>query len=358
MWCPNMVDLPPTQPNLTVTAIYKHYEDNQSDWRRNHLGASLIGDDCERKLWYSFRWATKPKFDGRMLRLFQTGNREEPRLVKNLRDIGITVWAHDPDSGKQISYSAFGGHFSGSLDGIGIGFEESKNYHVLEFKTSGSKSFNVLKNKGVETAKFLHWAQMMCYMHFSGVDRAFYFCVNKDTDEIYAERVHYNKESALRLISKAERVIFAATPSYQICDTDADYRCRFCDHKEVCHGRKLPEVNCRTCSYADAMEDGTWKCCRDNHTIEPIDQRKAHLCHIFIPSFVPRAQTDADPERGWIMYEGGITNGPGATVSTRLQAAIDGVGKKETPSPKCRGGDDFVVDEVLDKCYPTEFEGF
>jgi len=59
------------------------------------------------------------------------------------------------------------------------------------------------------------------------------------------------------------------------------------------------------------------------------------------------------------MYAGGITNGPGAIVSTRLQAAIDGAGKKETPSPKCCGGDTvYVVDDVLDRGYPTEFEGF
>jgi len=354
-----MVELPPTPPNPTVEAIYKHYETNNGDWRRNHLGASLIGQDCERKLWYTFRWATKPKFDGRMLRLFQTGNREEPRLVKNLRDIGITVWDKDPDSGKQIAYSAVGGHFSGSLDGIGVGFKESKQYHVLEFKTSNTKGFERLASKGVEVAKFEHFCQMQMYMHWSGVDRAFYFCVNKETDEIYSERIPYNKETALRRTSKAERVIFAATPSYRICDTDADYRCRFCDHKETCHGDLLPQVNCRTCSYADAMEDGTWKCCRDNHTIEPIDQRKAHLCHIFIPQLVPLEQVDASPEKGQIMYAGGITNGPGAIVSTRLQAAIDGAGKKETPSPKCCGGDTvYVVDDVLDRGYPTEFEGF
>lgn len=356
-----MVELPQTELP-TVAAIYKHYSDNRGDWRRNHLGMSVIGKDCERAIWMDFRWASNPHYPSRILRLFETGNREEPRLVKNLRDIGITVWDSDPDSGKQISYSAFGGHFSGSLDGIGIGFEESKNYHLLEFKTSGTKGFERLTSKGVEVAKWQHYAQMQCYMHFSGADRAFYFCVNKDSDEIYAERIHYNKETALRLISKAERVIFANTPSFKVSDSADAYTCRFCDHKEICHGTKLPEVNCRTCSYADPLEDGTWQCCRDKHIIDPFDQRKAHPCHIFVPVFVKLTQTDADPEKGWIMY-GEITNGPGATVSTKLQAVIDGMGEKETPSSSCNC-EMSAVSRIINRepdmsgvAYDTEFTG-
>jgi hypothetical protein len=343
----------PVKSNPTVEAIYKHYEDNQSDWRRNHLGASLIGRECERNIWYTFRWVSRPKFDGRMLRLFQTGSREEPRLVKNLRDIGVTVWDKDPDSGMQIYYSDMGGHFSGSLDGVGIGFKESEQYHVLEFKTSNNKGFNVLANKGVEVAKFEHFCQMQMYMHWSGVDRAFYFCVNKETDEIYQERVPYRKETALRLTSKAERVIFSAIPTFKIGSED-DHRCRFCDHKETCHGDLLPQVNCRTCSYADPLEDGRWKCCKDDHIIEPIEQRRPHPCHIFIPQLVSfLEQVDANPEKGWIMYAGGITNGPGATLSTDMQKVIDGGGETEPPAQSGRGSEP----DMSGVAYDTEFTG-
>ena len=42
---------------------------------RGHLGFSGIGDSDERKLWLSFRWCLPPTFEGRMLRLFDLGNR-------------------------------------------------------------------------------------------------------------------------------------------------------------------------------------------------------------------------------------------------------------------------------------------
>ncbi|QIG68930.1 putative exonuclease RecB type protein [Rhizobium phage RHph_Y55] len=58
---------------------------------RNHLGGSMIGKNCERELMYSFRWSVRPSFDGRMLRLFERGHKEEFRFVNFLRMIGMNV---------------------------------------------------------------------------------------------------------------------------------------------------------------------------------------------------------------------------------------------------------------------------
>ena len=79
-----MADLPDIS-SPTREAIFAGYERDASEGFRTHLGASLIGTACERALWYDFRWTTKAKFPGRVLRLFETGNREEERLVLNPR---------------------------------------------------------------------------------------------------------------------------------------------------------------------------------------------------------------------------------------------------------------------------------
>lgn len=317
-----IVDIITKKP--TVEAIYKKYEENKGDPFRNHLGASLIGRQCERQLWYSFRWCTKPKFNGRMLRLFQTGFREESRLIKDLRDCGITVYDRDPDSGKQIHYTSFGGHFAGSLDGVSQGFEEAPvSWHVLEVKTTNTKSFKVLQSSGVKIAKPEHFYQMQTYMGWAGLERAYYFAVCKETDEIYGERVYFDKDIFDQIEDKANRIVFADSPlSKTTLNTDS-FECRYCDHKEICHNGRLPEVNCRTCSYSDPIYEGKWKCCKCNLEIEPIQQRKALPCHIFIPGLVPLQQIDADPDAGTITYECGIVNGPGCVLSVDLQGAID-----------------------------------
>jgi hypothetical protein len=314
-----MVELPQTELP-TITKIYEKYKTNNGDWRRDHLGASIIGRHCERSIYYSFRWTNDPQFPSRILRLFESGFREESRIIKNLRDIGITVYSQDPDSGTQINFKepTFG-HFSGSVDGIAQGFEEApKAWHILECKTSSSKAFNKLVKEGVEAAKPEHHSQMMVYMHWAKLDRAYYLVCCKEDDRLYGERVYFDKEEAQRLVDKARRVIFSDTPPERITSSAGNFQCRFCDHHGVCWDKELPEVNCRTCAFVTPEENGTWTCGRIGEVIEPINQRKACEGHIYIPDLVPLVVVDSDPEVGSITYEGGITNGPGHTLSVDM----------------------------------------
>ena len=76
----------------TIEAIYQHYKDKRKNEHRPHLGGSQIGNECSRALWYQFRHAWTPLFEGRLLRLFETGDREEDRIVSNLRAVGVKVW--------------------------------------------------------------------------------------------------------------------------------------------------------------------------------------------------------------------------------------------------------------------------
>jgi hypothetical protein len=83
-----------------------------------------------------------------------------------------------------------------SLDGVGEGFKESKKPHTLEFKTMNEKSFKATKSMGVKQSKPIYWAQCQLGMHLAGLDRCFFFAVNKNTDEIYGERIRLDKAEA------------------------------------------------------------------------------------------------------------------------------------------------------------------
>ncbi len=221
-----MAALPET-PTPTRDAIFGAYEADADTGFRPHLGASQIGKSCERALWYDFRWATPAEFPGRILRLFETGQLEEARLVKNLRRIGATVLEVDPETGRQWRVEAHGGHFGGSLDGVALGLLEApKTWHVLEFKTHSAKSFRELVAKGVVEAKPQHWAQMQVYMHLTGLTRAMYLAVCKDTDDLCVERVRADADAAERLMAKAGRVINAARPPARISEDPAWFECR------------------------------------------------------------------------------------------------------------------------------------
>lgn len=235
---------------------------------RTHLGASLIGGECSRALWYGFRWATKPKFSGRILRLFNRGHLEEARFISLLLMIGCTVYQQD-EKGNQFRISGAGGHFGGSTDGIAIGIPDlpAGMPCLTEFKTHGEKSFTELKKQGVKAAKFEHYVQMQIYMRKLQLTVALYMAVNKNTDELYAEVIHLDSTCADFYADRGEQIIFMELPPERLHNSPGFFACKFCDHKPLCHLNGDPEVNCRTCEYSFPYKDGTWICSRHNAVI-------------------------------------------------------------------------------------------
>jgi len=311
----------------TVAAIYKSYEEKADTGHRAHLGASLIGHNCERHLWLTFRWALAPKFDGRMLRLFETGHKEELRLVSDLRRIGVTVHDTQPDGVTQWRVNDCGGHFGGSLDAAAIGLQEApKTWHCCEFKTSNTKAFKELQDKGVRAAKPMHWFQMQTYMHLTGMTRAAYIVKCKETDQLYMERVHYEKQEAEKIIERALRVITAPEPPARIGSADW-YECKFCHHAAICHGTTAPEANCRTCAHSTPEMDGNsrWSCAHHACDIAEETQRAGCADHRVIPILLDRIGTmvDASPEAVTYRMEDGreFTNGDPARNPAHLSSA-------------------------------------
>ena len=308
----------------TVARIYAAYEaEAAKEPRRGYLGASQIGRPCDRELWHSFRHCGGESFDGRMLRLFATGDWEELRFVKDLRAIGCEVHDVDPDTGEQFEVSAIAGHFSGHMDGAARGIPEApQTWHVLEFKTHNAKSFGRLKSswEGVKLVKPEHYCQMMMYMHLTGMRRALYLAVNKDTDELYAERVRYDKGEAEALIERAESIIQSSTPPAKISEDRESWHCRFCSFKDLCHGHEDRDsspavpctVSCRNCVHATPeldTEHGRWSCARHSKTLSRAEQDRACPDHLFIPDLVTFAEPvdsggnrPGDGDEQWIEY--------------------------------------------------------
>ena len=235
------------------------YSTKEDLWR-DHLGASLIGRECGRELWYSFHWATEKRFDGRMLRLFNRGHLEEPRFIALLVMIGCQVWQVDAN-GKQFRIGDHNGHFGGSMDGVIQGLPDIPDQPVLgEFKTHNAKSFEKLVTSGVLTAKWEHFIQMQLYMGKNSLKWSAYCATNKDTDAIHIELVQFDQLQYLRYLERAGMLIQATSPPPKINESPGWFKCKFCDQKEVCHGGAPLAVNCRTCHWSRVAEEGRWAC--------------------------------------------------------------------------------------------------
>lgn len=304
-----MAPLPRPQAS-TVSAIYRAYEDRNEQRDGKTIPASQLAEECERKLWYDFRWASPYEdIPGRTLRIFETGNIEEERWIENLRMIGCEVVDHDEAArgdNKQIRVDLCGGHVGGYLDCEVLGLPEApKTWHVGEIKSHNLKSFTALKKDGVRKAKPLHFGQIQTYMHARGRDRGIYLAVCKDNDELYAERLHYDAEYVLRLLARAERIRDAHEPPAKLHeDPDAKmaFACRWCKHLAICHHDAWPRNNCRTCLYASPEEGGTWSCARFNKPLSLDEQKEGCPAHLWLPGLIPGEQMDADDEAETVTY--------------------------------------------------------
>ncbi len=260
----------------TLDAIDKAIVANADNGHRRHLGASVIGKECDRRLWYGFRWVLKEEFDGRMLRLFQRGHDEEPRVEKLFRAIGVSLTLVDPKTGKQFRIEDHNGHFGGSCDGVLQGVPEFPKLDVLfECKTYSDKQFDKLESGGVIEAKWEHFVQMQVYLFKLELPGALYFAVNKNDDRIHAEFVQTEKNVAKDSLKRAGFIINADTPPDRVSNSPGDFRCKFCHLNRLCHFRDVvPEKNCRTCKWSSPGPNGEWDCgqfmARIPKTIEPV----------------------------------------------------------------------------------------
>lgn len=242
----------------------KKYQDEP----RSHLGISLIGAECARQTWYSFRWVKHKLFTGRMLRLFQDGHREEAHFINMLRDIGIKISEVDPTTGKQWLISKLGGHYGGSCDSKGnIPFLPQGLPILLEFKTHNGKSFAGLIDKGLKIDKPQHYAQMCGYGKEMGLKYGLYCGKNKNDSDYHFELVDLDWNYATELERKANDIISAERPPNKIAENPAFYKCKICDYRGVCHEGVAVDINCRSCQHAKPIEDAEWHCGLYNGTI-------------------------------------------------------------------------------------------
>ena len=237
---------------------------------RSHLGASLIGRECKRYLWYVFRWCLHEKTTGRQQRLFNRGHREEARYIEWLEGIGFKVWFENRDEGPnekgefpQYRISDVMGHFGGSLDGIAVlperyGIAEPV---LLEFKTNGTGAgFNKLADDGMPIAKPEHFAQTSTYGKKYNFRYCVYLNINKNDDSLHVEVVKLNHSLGEQMIMKAEQIILSQTAPARLSDNPTFHKCGYCHMKEVCHKGAVPERNCRSCKHAHPVENAEWFC--------------------------------------------------------------------------------------------------
>lgn len=196
--------------------------------RRDYLGLSQVGEPCERKLWYSYNNYPAEPPSPKALRIFELGHKIEDIVVDMLRGAGLLV------HGQQVSVSLYDGKVKGHIDGIIEGLPESSKPHLLEIKSANDKRFKEMVKHGVEKTNPTYWGQVHSYMKLTSHDNCLFVAYNKNTSELYFERIKFDAIEAQYQISKAKRVVTSDQP----LEKNESFKCRFCDYKEICDEQK------------------------------------------------------------------------------------------------------------------------
>lgn len=223
--------------------------ENAAQTPRNYLGASRVGDDCLRKLGYEFHHAPKDEgreFKGKTLRIFDMGHDGEERQASYLRLAGFKLITHKPD-GHQIGFAVAWDEeagcyrFSGHLDGVVTEAPYAAGLTVpalWEAKSLGDKSWNDTVKKGVRASKPVYFAQMQLYMSYLDLadNPGLFTALNRNTGELYAERVPFDPAAAQAASDKGVKVVTSNEPEElpRVATTATDYRCKFCDFASRC----------------------------------------------------------------------------------------------------------------------------
>lgn len=283
----------------TLEAADRAYEAVQDRRWRSHLGMSQIGAPCDRALWYSFRWVQKPCFEALTLKRFEDGHRTEDLVIARLKLVP-DIELHEADErGQQFRFEDFGGHFSGSCDGVALGLLEApKTWHIIEIKASEKwTDLDKARKKVGEKNALAEWnatyyAQAALYMHYAGLDRHYIVAASPGGRRWTAVRTNADPVHAETLRARAERIIFTDEAPARIGE-ETYFQCRFCDYAALCHNGAEAERNCRTCLHVTPERDGTWKCAKFGHTLSKDDQVAGCSEHRFLPSLVAAEQIDA-----------------------------------------------------------------
>lgn len=302
-----MAPLPASQTkSLTAQAIDAWCEAQPRDADSPTLRCSGLGEPCDRRLWYGYRWAVSAEaFPAGIRRILSNGHDRETRIVEMLRGAGLDVHDRDPETGQQWRVALASGFLTGSVDGVATGVPEAPaTRHLVEIKTMNKARWEKWRREGVRRSHWKYYVQMQLYMLGLGLTRALFVSENQDSKEIEVERIDFDPAFAAGQEARAERIARTETPPQRISD-DADWwGCRFCPARAPCHG--LPDAeparrNCRTC-LASCVSEGGWGCARHGVDLHEAAQAEGCPVHLYLPALVPGEQIDADEEACTVTY--------------------------------------------------------
>lgn len=213
-----------------LTRLVEKNLKNPEETRRGYIGASSIGADCWRQIWYDFKGAKARHFTPKQQRTFEIGKRLEGLVIDLLIDAGLDIEIPSIKNNFLEFSDSEHSYFKGHCDAIIINHDA-----ILEIKAVKDASFKIFVKEGFKSWNKKYFDQVQAYMGMSGIKKAFVFMINKDTSELHDELVEFDSDVYEKLRTKVCMIYESKTPPPKINNSPLLYECKMCKFNEVCH---------------------------------------------------------------------------------------------------------------------------
>jgi len=212
----------------TLSKLIDKSQAHDSRELRDYIGASTIGSDCLRQIWYEFVGTIAEDVPTKTRRTWEIGKRLEGLVLDWLDKAGVETvrrW-HDLRS-KNVKI------FKGHVDSIWI--KDSTLQAIIEIKTAKDASFKIFVNKGLALWNPQYYAQVQAYMGMSGIHSTYILVLNKDNSDLSDELVTFDADFYKGLEDKALMVSRAVMAPPRINGSPLYFKCKMCKFNKVCH---------------------------------------------------------------------------------------------------------------------------
>lgn len=212
---------------------------------RDYLGASILGDTCERAIQYRHLGTPVDPgkgFPPRVLRCFDRGRWAEDYAIRLLKASGWVLLENDPATGEQWAFEALDAQVKGHADGAlvmwrGEGPALIPLPAAWECKCLNNKSWGKSRRDKLRVAHPRYFGQLQLYMGELKFSQGLFTAINADTMEMHHELVAYEPKVHQDLLARAGRILLASAAGEMLPRGLADpsrWECKYCDWSGQC----------------------------------------------------------------------------------------------------------------------------
>lgn len=214
---------------ISITKIIEETIRNRpKDAHRDYIGASQIGNPCDRSIWYEFNCFDREVDRVKVSKTYDVGRNLEHLIARYISESGI--WIDRPDhaySDKEIPQ--FRGHIDGLLR------LTNQEPIVIEIKTCKASSFARFVKHGLKKWSPNYYDQMQSYLGMTGYQNGVLLAFNKDDSQLHEEWVEFDCIHYEMLKDKVKRIITSEDAPDRINRSPLFHVCQMCNFRKVCN---------------------------------------------------------------------------------------------------------------------------